>query len=73
MERVKNIRLRHCNGVDLTRTFSAHLCGGGRGFGNDTNALESYSNELAPCIKTLIGFTLIVEVYEEDSSESRRP
>ncbi len=31
-----------------------------RGF-EDYPALEAYSNELAPCIKTIMGFTLIVE------------
>jgi hypothetical protein len=62
---MKKIRIRHTNGTDLTKTFSAHLCGGGRGYG-DANALESYSNDLVPCIKTLIGFVLIVEVNESD-------
>lgn len=59
----KPIRLRHVNSVNLTKTFSAHLCGGSRGF-DDANALESYSNDITPCIKTLIGFLLIVEVEE---------
>lgn len=62
---MKKIRFRHVNNVDLSRTFSAHLCGGGRGF-EDATALESYSNDIVPCVKTLIGFTLIVEVNEED-------
>ena len=58
------MRLRHSNGVDLTRTFSAKILGGGRGFVDDT-ALESFSNDLSPCIKTLVGFTVIVEVSDE--------
>lgn len=63
---MKKIRFRHVNGVDIGRTFSAHLCGGGRGY-EDAAALESYSNEIVPCIKALIGFTLIVEVDEENN------
>ena len=60
----KPIKIRHVNGVDMTRTFSAHLCGGSRGY-DDANALESYSNDITPCIKTLIGFVLLVEVEDE--------
>jgi len=26
---MKKIRIRHVNGVNLNRTFTAHLCGGG--------------------------------------------
>ena len=62
----KPIKIRHVNGVDMTRTFSAHLCGGSRGF-DDANALESYSNDITPCIKTLIGFVLLVEVEDESN------
>lgn len=61
----KPIKIRHVNNVDITKTFSAHLCGGSRGF-DDANALESYSNDIAPCVKTIIGFVLLVEVYDED-------
>ena len=70
----KPIRIRHVNSVDLTKTFSAHLCGGSRGF-DGANALESYSNDIAPCIKTLIGFVLVVEVEDEQDnrSEGSRP
>ena len=63
----KPIKIRHVNGVDMTRTFSAHLCGGSRGY-DDANALESYSNDITPCIKTLIGFVLLVEVKDENSN-----
>lgn len=62
----KPIKIRHVNGVDMTRTFSAHLCGGSRGY-DDANALESYSNDITPCIKTLIGFVLLVEVEDESN------
>lgn len=66
---MKKIRIRHTNAsnTDLGRTFSAHICGGGRGFENEC-ALESYSNELFPTLKAVVGFTVIVEVYEKDNS-----
>ena len=60
---MKKIRIRHTNGTDLQRTFSAKILGGGRGF-EDAVALETFSNDIAPCIKTMQGFTLIVEVYD---------
>ena len=59
---MKKIRIRHTNGTDLNRLFSAKLLGGGgRGF-DDAVALETFSNEFTPTIKCLQGFTLIVEV-----------
>ena len=58
---MKPIKFRHVGGVNLNRTFSARILGGERGFG-DKLALESYSNDVAPCIKTMEGFTLIVEI-----------
>jgi hypothetical protein len=63
---MKRIRIRHTNGTDLNRVFSAKLLGGGRGF-DDAVALETFSNEFTPTIKCLYGFTLIVEV--DDSSD----
>ena len=63
---MKNIRIRHTNGTDLTRLFSARLIGGGRGY-VDAMAVETFSNDLAPCIKTMQNFTLIVEVDENDN------
>lgn len=62
---MKKIKLRKVNNVDISKTFSAHLCGGSRGY-EDACALESYSNDLSPCVKTLIGFVLIVEVENEE-------
>ena len=62
---MKKIRIRHSNNVDLTQLFSGHLCGGGRGYDNETMALESYSNETYPTLKT-VNFCVIVEVYEEN-------
>lgn len=63
---MKKIRIRHTNGTDLNRLFSAKLLGGGRGF-DDAVALETFSNEFTPTIKCLQGFTLIVEVNEENN------
>lgn len=57
-------RLRIANNVDITRTFSASYRGGVRGY-EDMCALETFSNEIAPCVKTLQGFTLIVEPINE--------
>lgn len=67
MKKQKPMRIRHVNNVDLSKTFSAHLCGGSRGF-EDANAVESYSNDTTPCIKVLMGFVLLVEVYEEEDN-----
>ena len=62
---MKKIRIRHPNGTDLSRLFSAKILGGGRGFA-DAVALETFSNDFTPTIKCLQGFTLIVEIDEED-------
>lgn len=64
----RSIRIRRVNDVNLGKTFSAHLCGGSRGF-DDAVALESYSNELVPTIKCIMGFILIVEVDEEKNNQ----
>lgn len=64
---MKKARLRICNKTDVTRLFSAHYVGGG-GF-EDCPALEAYSNELAPCIKTIMGFTLIVEPITDENGQ----
>ena len=61
---MKKLKLRISNGVDVTRTFSASIRGGGRGF-SDACALESHSNDVFPTIKTIEGFTVIVEVKDE--------
>lgn len=62
---MKKIRIRHTNGTDLTRTFSAKLLGGSRGF-SDAIAMETFSSDVTPTIKCLCGFTLIVKVYERN-------
>jgi len=61
---MKKIRIRHTNGTDLSRLFSAKILGGGRGFA-DAVALETFSNDFTPTIKCLQGFTLIVEIDED--------
>lgn len=71
MSRMKKIRIRHTNGTDLTRLFSAKLLGGGRGF-YDTLALETFSNDITPTIKCLQGFTLIVEIGDEHEDKELR-
>ena len=58
---MKKIVFRHSNGVDLTKTFSARIMGGCRGFG-DACAMESFSNDVAPCVKCVQSFSVIVEV-----------
>lgn len=65
---MKKIRLRIANNVDVARTFSASLLGGGRGY-SDACALESRSNDVTPTIKTVHGFTLIVEVNEQNNND----
>jgi hypothetical protein len=62
---MKKIRIRHTNGTNLNELFSANLLGGGRGF-DDALALETFSNDFTPTIKCFQGFTLIVEIDEED-------
>lgn len=59
-------RIRHMNGVDVGKTFTAKLSGGVRGFG-DAMALETFSNDVTPTIKCLQSFTLLVEVDEENN------
>ena len=66
---MKKIRIRHTNGTDLTRLFSAKILGGGRGF-NDALALETFSNDFTPTIKCMQGFTLIVEVNDNSTDNS---
>lgn len=66
---MKKIRIRHTNGTDLTRLFSAKILGGGRGF-NDALALETFSNDFSPTIKCMQGFTLIVEVNDNSTDNS---
>ena len=58
---MKKMRIRAANDVDTTRTFSASIRGGVRGY-DDAMAIEAHSNDVFPCVKTLVGFSVIVEV-----------
>ncbi len=69
---MKKMGFRHCNGVDLGKTFSASIWGGSRGLDDSTMAIEPFSNEILPCIKTFMGFLVLVEVYGEDSTKATR-
>lgn len=57
---MKKLRLRIANNVDITKVFSASIRGGTMGY-EDACAVESHSNEICPTIKTIEGFTVIVE------------
>ncbi len=63
---MKKLRIRIANNVDIGRVFSASIRGGQRGY-EDACAVESHSNNVSPTIKTVEGFTVIVEPYEEDN------
>lgn len=65
---MKKLRLRIANGVDVTKTFSASIRGGVRGY-EDACAVESHSNDISPTIKTIEGFTVIVEIDEEKNDK----
>lgn len=65
----KKIELRISNNVDTTKVFSANLRGGGRGIDEETMALESHSNEIAPTLRTLTNWILICEPYEQQKAE----
>lgn len=60
---MKKIRIRIANNVDVTNVFSASILGGVRGYA-DACAVESHSNDVCPTVKTLHGFTVIVEPYD---------
>lgn len=58
------MRIRIANNVDAGRMFSASIRGGVRGYA-DAVTVESHSNDVCPCIKTVNVFTVIVEPYEK--------
>lgn len=60
---MKKLKIRIANNVDTTRMFSASIRGGVRGY-SDACAVESHDNDVAPTIKTVGGFTVIVEPDE---------
>ena len=59
------IRLRPTKGVDINKPFSGSIRGGGRGYA-DACALEPHSNEVFPCVKTIVGFSVICKIYESN-------
>lgn len=60
---MKKARLRLSNNVDLNCLFSAKIMGGVRGY-DDALAVETFSNDIFPCVKCMVGFTIIVEVTD---------
>lgn len=57
------MRFRHTvtNDVDYSQTFICKITGGIRGYG-DSNALEPFSNDTSPCIRSSgENFTMVVE------------
>lgn len=67
---MKKLKLRIANNVDTSRVFSASLRGGERGEG-DCMALETHSNDVVPCVKTLMNFTVICEM-ERNMNEGKK-
>ena len=65
---MKKLKLRIANNVDVCRVFSASIRGGQRGY-DDACAVETHSNDVSPTIKTVEGFTVIVEPYEQPISK----
>ena len=61
---MKKLKLRIANNVDTSRVFSASLKGGVRGEG-DCMALETHSNNVVPCVKTLMNWIVICEPLQE--------
>ena len=62
---MRKMRFRISNDVDAGRTFSASIRGGCRGY-DDAMAIEAHSNDVCPTVKTLTGFTVIVEVDNDN-------
>lgn len=68
---MKKLRIRIANEVDVSRMFSASIRGGKRGY-EDACAIETHSNDVSLTIKTLTGFTVIVEPYGKDNIPIRK-
>lgn len=62
------LKLRIANNTNTSCLFSASLRGGVRGFA-DAVAVESHSNTVCPCIKTVSGFVVIVEPKNDNEME----
>lgn len=57
---MKKLKLRIINGCDMTRVCSVRVLGGERGFGQTTNALETFSNFITPTIRTMNNFDCVI-------------
>lgn len=57
---MKKLRIRICNGVDLTRPCSASIRGSSRGFNDFVNAVETFSNTEFPTLKAMASFTCVI-------------
>lgn len=61
---MKQIELRRSNPeVNLNQVFSASIRGGSRGFG-EIMAMEPFSNDVFPTLRTIIGFNVTSVIYE---------
>ena len=68
---MKKLKLKIANNVDTSRIFSASLRGGVRCVGG-CMICETHSNDVVPCIKTLINFTVICEMKENTMNEEKK-
>ncbi len=57
---MKKLGIRICNGVDMTRSCSCQIRGGVRGFDDRTNAIDTFSNDTFPTIRTISGFVGVI-------------
>mgnify|MGYP007069910399 CR=1 FL=1 len=57
---MKKLRIRICNDVDMTWICSANIRGGVRSFDGKTNAIETFSNDTCPTIRTIGGFVCVI-------------
>ncbi len=61
---MKQIELRRSNPeVNLNQVFSASIRGGSRGFG-EIMAMEPFSNDVFPTLRTLTNFNVTSIIYE---------
>ena len=62
---MKKLRIRICNGVDMTRICSCQIRGGVRGFDDRTNAIDTFSNVTFPTIRTISGFVGMILIPKQ--------
>ncbi len=63
---MKKLRLKIANNVNVTKMFSASIRGGQRG-DEDACTIETHSNDVFPTIRTVAGFIVIGEPYEDSN------